>query len=354
VEILRSIQQLDAIRDEWNALADARGDALLRHEWIVSAARTLHRTRPLAIACVKRSGELVAAAPLVEPPGYSVAPLQFIGAAVLHEPGGLLARDAAARAALLDALARMQRPLALDRVQIDADELCELRTLGERRGFLVVKRTAPVLSVPVAAQAIGPVARPSRRLGYDLRRAWARASEHGRVTTDVLAPGPSDVDEAFETFVNIEACGWKGRAGSALAMRPQLRAFFATYARLAAASGILRIFLLRLGSRIGAAQVAVEAYGRLWVLKIAYDEGVARCSPGFLLTAEAIRYAASRGLSAYEFLGSAEAWERRWPAVERPTTLVAWYPPTVRGCIGASLHLAGSTWRRARELRRAS
>ena len=355
MEILTSIRQFEAICKEWNALADARGHAVLRHDWILAAAQTLHAGRELAIVCVRRAGQLVAAAPLVAPAGFGVAPLRFIGAAALYEPGGLLARDTAAHAALLDALVGMQRPLALERLMIDSDQLCELRALVQRRGFPIVKDTAPILSVPLDRGAAEGPARVPRRLRYDVKRAWARASQHGRVTTEVLAPGPSEVDDAFEAFLRTEASGWKGRAGSALVQRPDLRAFFAAYARLAAANGTLRIFLLRVGALIAAAQIAVETYGRLWVLKIGYDETVARCSPGFLLTQEAIRYAAGRGLTSYEFLGSAEAWERRWQTVERPTRLVVWYPRTVRGCIGASFHVAGSTWRRVRlELRRAS
>ncbi len=354
MEVLRSIRQLEAIRDEWNALADLRGQALLRHEWILSAAQALHHACELAVVCIRRSGQLVAAAPLVEPAGCGVGPLQFIGAA-LHEPAGLLACDTAARTGLMDGLVRLQRPLALERLLVSSQELDELRVRARRRGFLVVKPTAPILSIVLSSDGADPLAGIPGRLRYDLRRAWTRAGEYGRVAAEVLVPRPSEVEGAFETLMKVEASGWKGRAGSALAMRPQLRAFFGTYARLAAANGLLRIFLLRVGARIAAAQMAVEAYGRLWVLKIGYDEALARCSPGFVLTVEAIRYAASRGLSSYEFLGSAEAWERRWQPGETPTTLVVWYPLTVRGCIGASFHFAGSTWRRVRrELRRAS
>jgi hypothetical protein len=47
--------------------------------------------------------------------------------------------------------------------------------------------------------------------------------------------------------------------------------------------------------------------------------------------AETIRYAASRGLVSYEFLGNADNWTRIWTQNEIPCVTIRAYPFKVRG-----------------------
>ncbi len=65
------------------------------------------------------------------------------------------------------------------------------------------------------------------------------------------------------------------------------------------------MFFLRIGDATVVARLAVEYSGRLWELKIAYDERFAKCSPGILLTHKTLRYACERGLTGHKFLGTA-------------------------------------------------
>jgi CelD/BcsL family acetyltransferase involved in cellulose biosynthesis len=94
---------------------------------------------------------------------------------------------------------------------------------------------------------------------------------------------------------------------------------------------MLRLCFLRIGERIAAAQFAVESNERFWLLKIGYDEAFGRCSPGNLLMRETVRYAASRGLLSYEFLGAPEQWTRMWTDQIRPCVSIRAYPARARG-----------------------
>ena len=76
MEILRSIPQLEAVRDEWNALADHEGHALLRHDWFLSAARTLHAPTDPAVVVTRRWGRVEGIAPLVESSAYGMRRLR--------------------------------------------------------------------------------------------------------------------------------------------------------------------------------------------------------------------------------------------------------------------------------------
>lgn len=347
MEVLRSAPQLEALCDDWNALADLQGHALLRHEWVFSAAKMLHAAGRLAVVIRTRDERLEAVAPLARTMVNGIERLEFIGAEALYEPTGFLARDARARALLLRDLVKLGRPLMLRRLSA-ASDAPDLQKAAGGRGILLVKNTAPSLSVALRADGPETPVQLPGKLRYDVKRARTRAGESGEVTVDVIAPTERDVDETLDAFIKVEASGWKGRHGSALGTSKRTQAFFRMFCRLSARAGTLRMFFLKVGSTIAAAQIAVEAYERLWILKIGYDEGMAHCSPGFLLTAEAIEHARRQGLRSYEFLGIAEKWEERWRPEKRACSAAAFYPWSVGGGLSASFDLARTAWRRIR------
>ncbi|HZB26585.1 MAG TPA: GNAT family N-acetyltransferase [Vicinamibacterales bacterium] len=333
------------MRGEWNQLADRSGHALLRHEWFLSAASTLGDTGDLHIVAHATGSRLDGIAPLSRRTIGGVERLELIGAHALHEPCGLLYRDDAACGRLLDEIFRLRRPLVLQRVAHGAGTAAGA---ARGRGFVRAKSTTPWLGIELPADGADALTQLPAKLRYDVKRARTRASELGTWSMDVLSPGADDVDGLMGRFVKVEASGWKLDAGSALARKPRLQAFFRSFAKLSAQAGTLRMFFLTIGGADAAALLATEVYGRLWVLKIGYDEAMARCSPGFLLTAETIGYASRSRLRSYEFLGAPEPWEERWRAAPRDTSLIVFYPWSARGCLGASMDAASAAWRRLR------
>jgi CelD/BcsL family acetyltransferase involved in cellulose biosynthesis len=349
--IVRSIQQLESIADEWNGLADGTGHALLRHEWFLSAAHTLHDTDALTIVAVlNTAGRLAAVAPLVTRIERGMPRLELLGSAALHEPTGFLCPDPDSRVRLLESIFELRRPMLLQRVTIGSLPAVPSGQSTGRHGLVISRPGATCLGIEFGSdwEAPGFFDTLPGKLRYDIRRARARADAAGLVTFDVLAPTPPEVDLLFAEFMRVEASGWKGRQGSALAANPRLRAFFRFYCERTAEMGSLRLFRLRIQERVVAVQMAVEVYKRLWILKIAYDEAMAHCSPGLLLTADTIRHALDRGLDGYEFLGSVEPWEERWKPQRRDHRFVLFYPWTVAGCVGVSVDLVGAGWRHVR------
>jgi len=199
---------------------------------------------------------------------------------------------------------------------------------------MAARPVADTIAVPIASGWDEYIARLSSRRRYDLRRARRRADQAGKVAVRIHSPEPAEVEGMFAEFVRIEATGWKDRNGSSLRRRHILREFFLHYSLLASRSGILRFSFLDVDGRPIAAQLSVEYAKRLWVLKIGYDEGWSRCSPGLQLLAETMRYAFERKLDAYEFLGSDEAWLRGWITERREFRTLACYPATLSGMWG--------------------
>jgi hypothetical protein len=127
------------------------------------------------------------------------------------------------------------------------------------------------------AEAPSPLERMSARHRSDLRR-------RGRLLGEAAGGEPAvrvrhePVD--LERFIALEAAGWKGRTGHPLAHRPCARAFFCEMAAGFAALGRLQLLCLEAGGQTAAMSTNLLAADGAFVLRIAYDERFARCSPG--------------------------------------------------------------------------
>jgi CelD/BcsL family acetyltransferase involved in cellulose biosynthesis len=123
----------------------------------------------------------------------------------------------------------------------------------------------------------------------ELRRQRNRLAEHGAVRFDV-ARTPDEVGSAIETFLTLEASGWKGRRGTALA-QDDGDASFARRATVAlAATGQCEIVSLRAGDTPVAAAIVLRHQDRAFYFKLGIDERFAKFSPGVQLTLDLTRH----------------------------------------------------------------
>lgn len=340
MRVIRSLPEFDAIREEWNRLANRHRSPLLWHEWLSSSAKALHREDDLHVALVEAGHHLAAAAPFVRDTTGGEH-LEFLGSNALGEPCGFLYEADEALRELLEGVAAARMRLVLNRVA-ESDAARALLPCSVRgRGIVLSRRTAPSLAVPLQEDWDVVFRSWPSKLRQDVRRARRRAEARGDVCIEMTSPGTETVNEVLQRFVDVEGRSWKGRAGTSLSSRPALRGFFERFASSIAERAALRAGFLRIRDRTVAGCLAVEAYERTWVLKIAFDQGVSACSPGLLLTVEGMRDAAARGASYYEFLGSSEPWEERWRPEIRHYWAIAVYPFQWP----ALVRLGGDAWR---------
>jgi CelD/BcsL family acetyltransferase involved in cellulose biosynthesis len=113
----------------------------------------------------------------------------------------------------------------------------------------------------------------------EFKRLRRRLAESAPVTFEV-ARSPAAVAAALQGFLAIEARGWKGAAGSALLLNPALRRFAEAGVDALARQGQACVARLLIGTRPIAAVVTLRSGGGVWAWKIAYDESLARFSPG--------------------------------------------------------------------------
>lgn len=118
----------------------------------------------------------------------------------------------------------------------------------------------------------------------ELRRRWRRLSESGAVLI-TAATEPAAVAAAMQDFFALEASGWKGKAGTAIAENEDLRRFIRAALNGLTAEGKVSINRILVDGRAIAAAITLCSGHSAWFWKIAYDENFARFSPGVLLSA---------------------------------------------------------------------
>lgn len=155
-----------------------------------------------------------------------------------------------------------------------------------------------------------------RRTRKRLHEAFPREREVG--IDRVIWHGEPGLAEALEEFYELEAAGWKGRAGSAVACRPAARRFYDGACQALAAEGCLVLHRLKLGERLVAMSCGVQHHGCLFVLKWAYDEQYAKFGAGQILIEEMIRECTGAGLSGFDFTGPDDEYKTRWTALRLP------------------------------------
>jgi hypothetical protein len=133
-----------------------------------------------------------------------------------------------------------------------------------------------------------PRERFNSNMKNNLRRWEARLAAAGSVSPARLAPG-GDLDAWVQEFMRLEASGWKGRAGSALACREDDRRFVEAVFGEAFRRGRLLITGLDLDGRALARHIMLAAGEGAFSFKLAYDEAHASCSPGILAEVDNVR-----------------------------------------------------------------
>ena len=123
----------------------------------------------------------------------------------------------------------------------------------------------------------------------ELRRQRQRLAEHGPVRFDV-ARSPETVASALETFLALEASGWKAQRGTALIQLAGDAAFIRRATRALAGYGQCEIVTLYAGDTPVAAGVVLRHQDRAFFFKLGVDERFAKYSPGVQLTLDLTRH----------------------------------------------------------------
>lgn len=128
--------------------------------------------------------------------------------------------------------------------------------------------------------------------------------DHGAASCHRLGPD-DDIDAWIDAFLALEAAGWKGRAGSALASAPGSAALFRDVVRSAHARGAIACLALDVGGRTIAMSSFFLANGHGFGFKCCFDEGFASYAPGILLLRRIMAMADRLGITQFDSCSAA-------------------------------------------------
>lgn len=336
------LHDIESVRARWAALAretDAR--PFDRPEWTEAWAACFSRGR-LVVATHDRGDRLAAALPLVLTPGRARAATSW------HAPElPLAAADPVAREALLTDVFALPTPrVEVEFLSADAveDPVAVVAARGAWRQPVVrAAGRAPYVELDHGTFAEYE-ARLSRNRRRSLRRAWRGIRAAGPVTVDVWSGG-GDLGARLEEVFAVEAAGWKGRRGTAMATWPAARGFYTRVARWGAQQGWLRLSFLRVRGRAVAVDFGLVHGGTWYSLKGGYDERWRQFGPGALLLHALLEHAHGAGVRRFDLLSDGDAFKDAWATASRTLVRVHAFRPTPSGMAGlAETALRARLW----------
>ena len=280
--------------DGWNGLADAASEPnSFAESWFMQASvRALPVPPGARMAAVHAGGgdtrTLIGLMPLIVADHYGRMPVRhlenwlhyhcFMGAPLVRR-----GYEAMFWNALLAGLDQADdAPAFLHLVALNGDGPLAAALLAARAGCAIVHRSERAL----LASELGPrayyEATVRKKKRKEIGRLQSRLRELGPVTSRRYGDG-EDLDAWIDAFLALEASGWKGSDGAALANEAGTAAFLRAAVHGAAAAGRLDFVRLDLSDQPIAMLINFVAAPGSFSFKIAYDEHYARFSPGVLI-----------------------------------------------------------------------
>ncbi len=153
--------------------------------------------------------------------------------------------------------------------------------------------------------------RLSANFRSNLNKARHKLERAGGATYEVTND-PARVRASYPEFLRVEASGWKGTAGTAVALDPRLIGFYQSLIDGFALSRRVYINVMRFKDRVVASQFCLSDSDTLYVLKQGYDESLAAFAPGNALLQQVIHWCFShQTLRKINQVGSPH-WFRDW------------------------------------------
>src|SRR5262245_34350343 len=291
VEVHRDVASLRALVPEWEALAGeaAEPNPYYEHWMLLPALEAYGAGGNFRCVVVWDNGSLIGLLPMRITRGYRGLPARVLRSwghrnMLLYTP---LVRAKAATKVVEALLQTNLAPLIefdwMPAAGVFYGALAEAASLA---GLQWMVSDAYVRALLMRDR--DPRARFNSNMKNNLRRWEARLAAAGRVTPVRLTPD-GDLDKWTHEFMQLEASGWKGRAGTALACREDDRRFVAAVFPEAFRRERLLITGLDLDGRPLSRHIMLAAGEGALSFKPAYDETYASCSPGVVAEVDNVR-----------------------------------------------------------------
>ena len=129
----------------------------------------------------------------------------------------------------------------------------------------------------------------SKNVRKSVKRQLRRLEDIGKVTWE-KSDVTSDFEQLAEEFLKLEASGWKGKEGTALASTDATKAFYKEMIQESARVGKAKFLSLKLDGRPIAMLSDIHSADFIYCYKTAYDEEFSSFSPGLQAEFKNIEY----------------------------------------------------------------
>jgi CelD/BcsL family acetyltransferase involved in cellulose biosynthesis len=240
-----------------------------RDEW--SACMPIHRPRrwhrvPEACVASWHHKYCFLGTPLVRPDREESA-VASLARELMRQPAAFVGLDSLAdEGAVRDALRTAIEDGGGEEVQVNGYERAMLRRRESADDYVTLK-----------AKSRSELGRKRRRLQDEVGAALQLVDR-------------ADDSEAVDTFLELEASGWKGQGGTAIASLEQDAEFFRTICRSFQEQGRLHLLSLQANDQPVAMACNLRAGDGVFCFKIAFDERWWRSSPGAQLVLDHVQW----------------------------------------------------------------
>jgi CelD/BcsL family acetyltransferase involved in cellulose biosynthesis len=334
VRVVSEIEELERLSEPWRELAHACACPAALPGWQLAWWHHLAPAGALLRAVVVfEQDRLIGLAPCFVNPGRRVD-YRLLGGGMTHRVSPLASpgREREVASLVASALAGCDpRPdlVALEAIDASSRWVDEIRDAwpGKLRPWRYTSSSLSALVVDLKEGTFDSwFASRSRKFREVMRRAGRDIEKAGgRV---VLATDRPATDRAIDAFVLLHLARMSARGGSSLTGEWSRMLKDATASL--AASGEMRLWVLKIGEKLAAVNVILAAGGVLAGFNIGFDEDFAKLEPGHVTTLAAIEDAFARGEVRLDLGGGDSAYKRRLASRDLPVVWTGIVPRTRR------------------------
>ncbi|MCU7853090.1 MAG: GNAT family N-acetyltransferase [Candidatus Thiodiazotropha sp. (ex Monitilora ramsayi)] len=179
----------------------------------------------------------------------------------------------------------------------------------------------------------------SKKFIKNIRRLGKRAEKEKGALEVTFANSTDVLNQASETFFDIEGSGWKGEEGTCTAIKyhPELISFYKELLVQFSTDRSIQINILNINGQPAAGQLCIKLRSTWYILKVAYQESLKGYGVGNLLMLKFLEQTSTDNSTEEVNLVTAPEWADRWHLSKRPVYFVQYYNSGARGQLAKAL-----------------
>lgn len=352
IDVIDSYHGFCGLEPVWNGLLDASDLCIpqMTFEWFSCWWRSYGRGSRMLIAVVKEDGVPIAIAPLMRTRmkwhGLPVQAVTLMANGHSLRSGLILTRHAEEIVEYLLSYLQKLTPhcdlLLLDQFVKGSATDRGVRSAIRKHGMLAAEMPGDLSPyIPVAGSWDQYFKGRSRSFRKKMRVMITEIEKQPGY--EVVRADGTNLPVLFDEMLAISQRTWKYREQTAIVNSDNDTGFYRLLAQAALAKGWLSFWILRIGGKPAAFVFNLEWKGKIFALKMGFNEDFAALSPGKYLDYYTIRHSFENGAFEFDLMGKNEPFKMRWTSAFRDQRKFMIFSPTF---YGRTLYLLKSVFSR--------